>query len=120
MIKKITAVLMVVGLGTSAFALENGKYNCVVNALSYNGLTKKLPEDKWQKLSFTKKGQEIVDAGGEVFKYIVSSNDGNVDIYKNKKFLVAVPGYDVGKKMFRMNFEDKSKMIYNCECLRIK
>ena len=106
---------MVAGLVTSSQALEDGNYNCIVTALSYKNLTKKLPKKDWQKLSFTKKGQVISDGSGEKFSYLITSK--HVDIYKDKKLIIAVPGYDVGTKMFNMNFELKD-IIYKCVCLK--
>ena len=82
--------------------------------MTYN----KLPKKDWQKLSFTKKDQKITDTGGEVFTYLITSK--NIDIYKNKNFLIAVPGNDVDNELFNLNFEDKDGVIYRGTCLKIK
>ncbi len=118
-IKKLGLVgLIGAFIGVPAFALEDGNYNCVVTSMTYNNLTKKLPKKDWQKLSFTKKDQKITDTGGEVFTYLITSK--NIDIYKNKNFLIAVPGDDVGTELFNLNFEDKDDVIYHGTCLKIK
>ena len=119
MLKKIGLIgIMVAGLVTSSQALEDGNYKCIITALSYKNLTKKLPKKDWQVIDFTKKGQVITDKSGEKFSYYISSND--VDIYKNKNFMIAVPGWDVNNNMFNMNFEStqKDSVIYNGHCIK--
>ena len=119
-IKKIGLVGLVLGafVGTQAFGIEDGKYNCAIVAVSLNNLTKKLPEKEWSSVVFVKKGQKLTDESGAVFSYLVTSQ--NVDVYKNKDFMIGVPGNDVGSDVFNMNFKANDKdVIYDGKCYKV-
>ena len=104
--------------GSQAFAIEDGKYNCAMIAVSLNKLTKKLPRDKWGSVVFVKKGQKLTDQSGAVFKYLITSQ--NVDVYKNKDFMIGVPADDVGSNVFNLNFKANDKdIIYDGKCYKV-
>jgi len=110
--------LLWIFFGTQVFAIEDGKYNCAIVAVSLNNLTKKLPEKEWTKVTFVKKGQKLTDESGAVFSYLVTSQ--NVDVYKNKDFMIGVPADDVGSDVFNMNFKANDKdIIYDCKCYKV-
>jgi len=103
---------------TQAFAIEDGKYNCAIVAVSLNNLTKKLPEKEWQKVTFVKKGQKLTDESGAVFSYLLTSK--NVDVYKNKDFMIGLPADNVGSDVFNMNFKANNKdIIYDGKCYKV-
>ena len=101
-------------LGTQAMAVENGTYNCIITELKYGELSKKLPESAYQGITFKKQGQYVYDKKDSfLYKFTLK----NVDFYANDEFLIGMPGYDVGDKIFPFDFKKVGeKVIYYGYC----
>ena len=91
---------------TTASALEDGKYDCIITSMQKGVNTIKLPESKYTKVVFTLKGKNVTD-GEEHFEFaeVYTRKDGKkFDMYQDNIFLLAVPHKDQGKKIFNFGF----------------
>ena len=114
-------IVAILGLGaavTTASALEDGNYRCVVTQISTGKIYKKLAEKDYQVIDFTKKDQSISD-NANTFKYTYS--EGNLDFYENKKMIIGVPGKDQGGNLFKFGYtlnDEDLTLIGWCKNLR--
>ena len=86
---------------STASAIEDGNYKCIITKISKGKIYKKLDEKHWQIINFTKKDQEISD-GTDTFTYNFSDN--KIDFYGNKNMMMGVPANDIGKKIFKFAY----------------
>ena len=97
----LVAVLGLSAATTTASAIENGNYKCVVTQISVGKVYKKLAEKDYQIVNFTKSDEAIND-DVDTFKY--SYSEGKLDFYKNKKITIGVPGEDQSAKLFKFGY----------------
>ena len=97
----LVAILGLSAAVTTASAIEDGNYRCVVTQISVGKVYKKLAEKDYQVIDFTKKDQLINDKS-DTFKYTYS--EGNLDFYENKKMIIGVPGKDQGGNLFKFGY----------------
>ena len=97
----LVAVLGLSTVVTTASAIENGNYKCVVTQISVGKVYKKLAEKDYQIVNFNKSDEAIND-DVDTFNYAYS--EGKLDFYKNQKITIGVPGEDQGNKLFKFGY----------------
>ena len=91
---------------TTASALEDGKYDCIITSMQKGVNTIKLPESKYIKVTVILKNKIATDGEEKLeFAEVYTRDDGKkFDMYQDNTFLLAVPHKDQGKKVFGFGF----------------
>ena len=102
----LIAVLGLSAAVTTASALEDGKYDCIITETQKGPNTIKLPSDKYTKVVFILKGKNVTDGKENLeFAEVYTRKDGSkFDMYQDNTFLLALPHKDQGKKVFNFGF----------------
>ena len=102
----LVAILGLSAVVTTASALEDGKYDCIITSMQKGVNTIKLPESKYTKVTVTLKDKIATDGEEKLeFAEVYTRDDGKkFDMYQDNTFLLAVPHKDQGKKVFNFGF----------------
>ena len=111
-------------VATTASAVEDGSYKCVIIKISKGHIEKKLTEKEYETVALSLKDNVITDGNNEKYTYKLTytkKNGNKYDIYEDKKFLIAVPAQDKNGKLFDFGYMDKKdKVNYYGYCINKK